>query len=396
MLDFTLNDEQRAVQQLARNFAQREIAPVADQFEKDEEGVLAERIIKKAAEVGILGLAVPKDYGGAGGDNVDCSIVLEELAVGCGGIATAVGASWFGQTPILMAANKEQRDRFFPRLASQEGLLVCMAMTEPAGGTDIENPHMHSRTIRSIAKEDGDSLVLNGTKIWPSNSGNSWLYTVIATVDPNLGDEGSLAIVVEDGTPGLSFGRPIKKMGMDADRNSEIIFEDCRVPKANLLGKVGDGARLLQRTLIYNRVGAGAIAVGIARSAFEQALRFAKERTTMGNPLIEHPVIAALFGDMAAEIDAARLLVLRAAWFNSQKGKANMKWASMAKVYASEMAMRVTTDAVQVMGSYGYSKEYGVEKCMRDAKIVQIYIGANEFTQQVVGEELGKEDAPIW
>ena len=396
MLDFTLNDEQRAVQQLARNFAQREIAPVADQFEKDEEGVLAERIIKKAAEVGILGLAVPKDYGGTGGNNVDCSIVLEELAVGCGGISTAVGASWFGQTPILMAANKEQRDRFFPRLASQEGLLVCMAMTEPAGGTDIENPHMHSRTIRTIAKEDGDSLVLNGTKIWPSNSGNSWLYTVIATVDPNLGDEGSLAIVVEDGTPGLSFGRPIKKMGMDADRNSEIIFEDCRVPKAILLGKVGDGARLLQRTLIYNRVGAGAIAVGIARSAFEQALHFAKERTTMGNPLIEHPVIAALFGDMAAEIDAARLLVLRAAWFNSQKGKANMKWASMAKVYASEMAMRVTTDAVQVMGSYGYSKEYGVEKCMRDAKIVQIYIGANEFTQQVVGEELGKEDAPIW
>jgi alkylation response protein AidB-like acyl-CoA dehydrogenase len=194
--------------------------------------------------------------------------------------------------------------------------------------------------------------------------------------------------MVPSGTPGLSFGRPIRKMGMDADRNAEIIFDDVRVPKSNLLGKIGDGARLLQRTLIYNRVGAAAISVGIARSAFEAAIKWARDRITMGRPLIQHPVIAAMAGDMATEIDAARLLYQRAAWFNAQPGQANMRWSTMAKVYASDIAMRVTTNAVQIMGAYGYAKEYGVEKAMRDAKIVQIFIGANEFSRQLVGELL--------
>lgn len=318
---------------------------------------------------------------------MECSLVLEELAVGCGGIATAIGASWFGQTPILMAATQEQRERIFPPLAATDkGRLVCMAMTEPAGWTDIENPHMRSRTIRTIVKEDGNYYMVNGLKVWPSNSDNAWLYTVVATVDPTQEDAGSCLLLVPAGTRGLSFGKPIPKMGMHADRNGEIILDNARVPKGNLLGKVGDGARLLQRTLIYNRVGAAAIAVGIARSAFERALRFAKERTTMGKPLNEHPVVSAILGDMATKIDAARLLYLRAAWYNAQRGEASMKWSSMAKVYASDIAMQVTTDAVQIMGSYGYAKEYGVEKAMRDAKIVQIYIGANEFTRQVVGE----------
>lgn len=387
MLRFDLSEEQKAVQNLARRFAEEAIKPVALDFEHDTEGKLAERIIDKAAAIGLLGLAVPKEYGGGGGTNVECSLVLEELAVGCGGIATAIGASWFGQTPILMAATQEQRERIFPPLAATDkGRLVCMAMTEPAGGTDIENPHMRSRTIRTIVKEDGNYYMVNGLKVWPSNSDNAWLYTVVATVDPTQEDAGSCLLLVPAGTRGLSFGKPIPKMGMHADRNGEIILDNARVPKGNLLGKVGDGARLLQRTLIYNRVGAAAIAVGIARSAFERALRFAKERTTMGKPLNEHPVVSAILGDMATKIDAARLLYLRAAWYNAQRGQASMKWSSMAKVYASDIAMQVTTDAVQIMGSYGYAKEYGVEKAMRDAKIVQIYIGANEFTRQVVGE----------
>jgi acyl-CoA dehydrogenase len=389
MLDFTLTEEQLAIQKLARDFTNKEIKPVALDFEKDKEGKLAEEIFRKAAQVGILQLPIPVEYGGSEGSNVECAIVLEELAVGCGGIATAIGASWFGQTPMMIAATKAQRDRWFPELAvKHEARLVCMAMTEPAGGTDIENPHMHSRTIRTIIREDGDYWVVNGTKIWPSNSGNSYLYSVVCTVDPKLGDEGSCLLVVPAGSPGLSFGKPIEKMGMHADRNSEIIFEDVRVPKENLLGKVGDGARILQRTLIYNRAGAGAISVGIARGAFEIALRWARERITAGIPLIQHEIISAMFADMATEIEAARLLYLRAAWLNSQRGKASMKWSTMAKVYASDMAMRVTTNCVQVMGSYGYSKEYGVEKYMRDAKIIQIYIGANEFTRQVITEEL--------
>lgn len=387
MLGFELTDEQKDIQALARRFAETAIKPVALRFEEDRDGKLAEDVIHQAAKIGLLGLAVPKEYGGGGGSNVECTMVLEELAVGCGGIATAVGANWFGQTPIMMAATAEQRARIFPPLAATDrGRLVCMAMTEPAGGTDIENPAMRSRTIRTVVREAGDGYVVNGVKMWPSNSDNAALYTVVATTNPELGDAGSCLVLVERDTPGLSFGKPIPKMGMHADRNGKIVFDDVRVPKANLLGRVGDGAKLLQRTLIYNRVGAAAISVGIARGAFEAALRFAKERSAMGRPLNQHPIVASMLGDMATKIDSARLLYLRAAWTNSQPGKANMQWASMAKVYASEMAMQVTTDAVQIMGSYGYAKEYGVEKAMRDAKIVQIYIGANEFTRQVVGE----------
>jgi len=387
MLGFTLSEEQLAIQKLAREFTEKEIKPVATKFEKDEDGKLAEAIFKKAAEVGILGLPIPNEYGGSDASNVECSIVLEELAVGCGAISTSIGASWFGQTPIMMAATTEQRQRWLPPL-TRDGNLCCMAMTEPAGGSDIENPHMHSKTIRTIVRADGDNYVINGTKIWPSNSTNSYLYTVVATVKPELGDEGSCLIVIPAGTPGLSFGKPIKKMGMDADSNAEIFFDNIRLPKENLLGKVGDGARLLQRTLIYNRTGAGAIATGIARGAFEIALNYAKERTVTDKPLIEHEIICAMFADMATEIEAARLLYLRAAWFNAQRGLANMAWSTMAKVYASDMAMRVTTNAVQVMGSYGYSREVGVEKHMRDAKIMQIYIGANELNRQVIGEAL--------
>ena len=387
MLGFTLSEEQSAIQKLALEFTQKEIKPVAIKFENDEEGKLAETIFRKAAEVGILGLPISKEYGGGDASNVECSIVLEELAAGCGGIATAIGASWFGQTPIMLAATPEQRQRWLPPL-TRDGNLCCMAMTEPAGGSDIENPHMHSKTIRTIARTDGDDYVVNGTKIWPSNSTNSHLYTVVATINPELGDEGSCILVIPRGTPGLSFGKPIKKMGMDADSNSEIFLDNVRVSKDSLLGKVGDGARLLQRTLIYNRTGAGAIATGIARGAFELALKYAKERITAGKPLIEHEIICAMFADMSTEIEAARLLYLRAAWFNAQRGLANMAWSTMAKVYASDVAMRVTTDAVQVMGSYGYSREVGVEKYMRDAKIMQIYIGANELTRQVIGEAL--------
>ncbi len=388
-LGFRLSAEQEQLRSLAQRFAQQQIKPVALRFEQDAEGKLAEHVIDEAAKAGILGLPIPTEFGGGGGSNVECCLVLEELAVGCGGIATAIGASWFGQTPIMMAASAAQRKEIFPALAATDkGRLVCMAMTEPDCGTDIENPQMQSRTVRTIVREDGDHCVINGRKLWPSNSDNAWLYSVVATVDPKQGVAGSCLIMVSSGTPGLSFGRPIRKMGMDADRNAEIIFDDVRVPKSNLLGKTGDGARLLQRTLIYNRVGAAAISVGIARSAFEAAIKRARDRITMGRPLIQHPVIAAMAGDMATEIDAARLLYQRAAWFNAQPGQANMRWSTMAKVYASDIAMRVTTNAVQIMGAYGYAKEYGVEKAMRDAKIVQIFIGANEFSRQLVGELL--------
>ncbi len=387
MLDFTLSEEQLAMQRLAREFAEKEIRPVVGEFEKDEEGKLAKQIVKKAAEIGILGLPIPEQYGGSGAKNLDCAIVMEEIAAGCGGIATVIGSSWFGQTPIMLAANSEQRQRWLPPLASNEGNLCCMAMTEPAGGSDIENPHMHAKTIRVILKEDGNDYVINGTKIWPSNSDRAFLYTVVATVDSKLGEAGSCIIVVPHDSPGLSFGKPIKKMGMDADHCGEIFFDDARVPKENLLGKVGDGVKILERTLIYNRAATGALSVGMARGAFEIALKYAKERVVGDKLLIEHEIIAAMFADMATEIDAARLLTWRATWFNTQ-GQPNMAWSSMAKVYASDISMKVASNAIQVMGSYGYSREVGVEKYMRDAKIIQIYIGANELLRQQIGESL--------
>ncbi|MDP6511546.1 MAG: acyl-CoA dehydrogenase family protein [Dehalococcoidia bacterium] len=389
MLDFTLSEEQLAIQRLVREFADKEIRPVASQFERDEEGQLAEEIFRKAARIGMLGLPVPRDYGGSEAFNVECSLALEELAVGCGGIATAIGASWFGQTPIMMAATQEQRQRWFPTFAStEETNLCCMAMTEPQGGSDIENPYMESRTIRTRVRIEGERLIVNGHKLWPSNSDNSYLYTVVATTDPNLGDIGSCIVVVPRNAPGLSFGKPYRKMGMDADRNGDIFFDNVEVPLDHLLGKVRDGARILQRALIYDRTGAGAISVGMARGAYEIALNYAKERVVTARPMIQNPITSAMFGDMATAIDAARLLVLRSAWFNAQRGQANIGWATMAKVYASDVAMKVTTDCVQLMGSYGYSKEVGVEKYIRDAKIIQIYIGANKLTRQVNGETL--------
>lgn len=388
-LGFRLSPEQEQLRSAAERFAKERIKPVALRF--DQEPELAEQVVDEAAKAGILGLAVPEEYGGGGGSNVECCFVLEELAVGCGGIATAIGASWFGQTPILMLATKQQRKDIFPKLAATDkGRLVCMAMTEPAGGTDIENPHMHATTVRTIVREDGDQYVINGRKLWPSNSDDAWLYSVVSTTDPKQGEAASTLVMVPAGTPGLSFSKPIRKMGMDADHNAEIVFDDVRVPKANLLGKIGDGARVLQRCLVYNRVGAGAIAVGIARNAFETAVKWAGDRITMGRPLIQHPIISAMAGDMATEIEAARLLYQRAAWFNAN-GKANMAYSTMAKVFASDMAMRVTTNAVQIMGAYGYAREYGVEKTMRDAKILQIYIGANEFSRQLIGELLTEE-----
>jgi len=388
MLGFDLSDDQRVIREMAREFAQKEIKPVVHLFDGDAEGVYAERVIKKAAEVGILGMMIPERFGGGGKSGIEGALVLEEIAAVCGGIATAIGANWLAQTPILLAATSEQQAKFLPPLASSEGRLACFAMTEPAGGSDIENPQMHSRSIRTIARLADDGFIINGTKRFPSNAGIAHLYTVVASVNPELGDEGSCILVVPAGTPGLSFGKPEDKMGMRADRNCDIIFENARVPQDHLLGKVGDGARLLQTTLAYNRAGAGAIAVGMARGAFEIALEYSKTRQQGGMLLFDQPVISSMLADMATEIDAARLLVWRATWYNATHRPPSLRYASMAKVFASDMAMRVISNAIQIMGSYGYMKEYRVEKFFRDAKIVQIYLGANEISRLSVGGSL--------
>jgi len=390
MYTFQLSTERRQFQEMAQKFAENEVKPLNDKFEDDwETHTYMPQVLKKAAKLGFMGLTIDPKYGGTGADGMTVMTVLEELAAVNGGMACVIGDTWFAQTPIIIAANDEQRERFLRPLASRvEVNLGCICMTEPASGADIEDSRMRLRTVKTIIREDGDDYIVNGVKVWPSNAGIASHYVVIATTDPKLEDKGSAIIVVEKDTPGLSFGKIERKMGMHEDQNREVIFEDVRIPKSNLLGKIGDGHRILQTTVAYNRLGAGMISVGMARGAFEYALQYCKDRVVGGKSLIKHSLISAMFADMATKIDAARLLVYRASWSLRTRDPHRARYSDMAKVYSTNMAMEVTSNCVQVMGSYGYSKEYPVEKYMRDAKIVQIYLGPNELVQQLVGESL--------
>jgi butyryl-CoA dehydrogenase len=378
-MDFSYTEEQKILEDTVKKFTKNEIIPVCLDFENDMEGKLSDEIFKKAAKAGILGTVVPEEYGGGGGRGIEANLVLENLAYGDVGIGCAIGASWWAQTALLMRASQRIRHEWFPKLAStEEAHLVCMAVTEPNGGTDVEDPQMGFSTVQTIAKVGGDEVILNGRKMWPSNFDIASLYVVACNTDPKKGEEGSLLMVVPAGTPGLSFGKNELKMGHHADRNGEITFDNVRVPKDSMLGKVGEGVKLLERTLIYNRVGPASMAIGAAQRAFDLALDFTKTRMVGGIPLYQHELASAMLFDMETKLNAARLLWQRAAWVNMTT-KGNIHYSHMAKVFATDAAMEVSSDAVELMGSYGYAKEYGVEKIMRDVKIIQIYIGSNEL-----------------
>ena len=378
-MDFNYTKEQKMFEDAVKEFVKKEIIPVCLEFEDDHDGKLAHSVITKTAQAEILGLVVPEQYGGGGGRGIEANIALENIAYGDVGIACAIGASWWGQTAILMKGSPEVRDEWFPKLASKkEAHLVCMALTEPSGGTDVEDPAMGFKTLQTIATIEGDEVVLNGRKMWPSNFDVASLYVVGCTVDPQKGEEGSLLLAVPAGTKGLSTGKNERKMGHHADRNGEIIFDNVRVPKHNIIGKVGEGVKILHRTLIYNRVGPAAMAIGAANRAYDLALEFAKTRIVGGYPLYKHELASAMLFDMETKIHISRLLWQRAAWVNMTT-KGNIHYAHMAKVFATDSAMEIATNAVELMGSYGYSKEYATEKIMRDVKIIQIYIGSNEM-----------------
>ena len=378
-MDFNYTKEQKMFEDAVKEFVKKEIIPVCLEFEDDHDGKLAHSVITKTAQAEILGLVVPEQYGGGGGRGIEANIALENIAYGDVGIACAIGASWWGQTAILMKGSPEVRDEWFPKLASKkEAHLVCMALTEPSGGTDVEDPAMGFKTLQTIATIEGDEVVLNGRKMWPSNFDVASLYVVGCTVDPQKGEEGSLLLAVPAGTQGLSTGKNERKMGHHADRNGEIIFDNVRVPKQNMIGKVGEGVKILHRTLIYNRVGPASMAIGAANRAYDLALEFAKTRIVGGYPLYKHELASAMLFDMETKIHISRLLWQRAAWVNMTT-KGNIHYAHMAKVFATDSAMEIATNAVELMGSYGYSKEYATEKIMRDVKIIQIYIGSNEM-----------------
>jgi len=391
MYNFEPAEEQKALATAAREFCQKEVKPHNAKFEEEwESHTTMWEVLRKAAEVGYLGLDIDPEYGGGGVDAMGIMAVLEEIAAVNGGLACVIGDTYFAHTPIVIAANEEQRERFLrPMAFTTEPNLGAILMTEPPSGADIENERMGLRTVKVTLKEIGNDLVLNGTKAWASNTGIAYLYVVVCSTDPAKGPESSAIVVVEGDTPGMSFGKVEHKMGMAEDQNREVYFEDCKIPRKNLLGKIGDGYKILQTTLRYNRLGAGMISVGIARGAFEYALDYAKTRVVGGKCLIEHSLIQAMFADMATKIDAARLLVYRSAWANRTRNPMRETYSDMAKVFGTNVGMEVTTKCVQLCGANGYSKDLPLEKYMRDAKIVQIYLGPNELLNTLIGWRLG-------
>lgn len=378
MIDFSLTEEQKALQKMARDFAQNEMAPVA--AEHDESGEFPWPIIRQAHELGLVNFTIPEEYGGMGGNAIEECIVAEELFAGCAGMGTSMLANNLATMPIILTGTHEQKERFLTPLA-EEPIMAAFCLTEPGAGSDVAN-------LRTGITKDGDDYILDGTKMFITNGGVAEQYTVFATFEPGKRNYRAFcAFVVSRDTPGVSVGKKENKMGHRASNTTEVIFENVRVPKENLLGREGEGFKIAMRTLDKSRAAIAACAVGIARAAFEAARDYAKQRITFGKPLVAHQAIGFMLADMAIKIETARLMCWKAAWLADNNLPNNME-SSIAKCYATDIGMEVTTDAVQIFGGYGYSKEYPVEKYMRDAKLMQIYEGANQIQRLVIARNV--------
>ncbi|HQD39085.1 MAG: acyl-CoA dehydrogenase [Firmicutes bacterium] len=382
-MEYFLTEEQQMIKELAARIADERIKPVA--AELDEKGEFPWDLMKVLAESDLFGVWLPEEYGGLGGGVLEQVLVVEELSRACSGVAVSYAASGLGSYPILLFGSEEQKQKYLPDVASG-AKLAAFGLTEANAGSD-------AGAIETTAVLDGDHYVLNGTKQWITNGGEAEIYTVIAMTDKSKGSRGASAFIVEKGTPGFSFGKKEDKMGIRASATRELIFEDCRIPKENLLGREGMGFIVAMRTLDMTRPGIGAQAVGIAQGALDVALAYARERKQFGQPIASFQAVGHMLADMATEIEAARALVYAVARTIDSGAKDFSKESAMAKVFASDVAMRVTTDAVQILGGYGYMKEYPVEKMMRDAKITQIYEGTNQIQRNVISLELIKQAA---
>ncbi len=380
-MNYFLTEEQKMIKDLAAQVAKEKIAPIA--AELDETGEFPWEIVKTLAKADLYRVFIPTEYEGMGGGIVEMCLVVEELSKACGGIALCYAASGLGTIPIILFGTEEQKKKYLPRLAAGE-ILGAFALTEPNAGSDAAG-------VKTSAKKDGDSYVLNGTKQWITNGGEASIYTVIALTDPTRGVRGSSAILVEKGTPGFDFGKKENKMGIRASTTRELIFQDCKVPTSNLLAKEGMGFLVAMKTLDQSRPGVASQAVGIAQGALDKAVAYSRERIQFGKPISSFQGIQFMLADMATQVEAARALTYQAARSIDAGDKDVAKIASMAKVFASDTAMKVTVDAVQVFGGYGYMKEYPVEKMMRDAKITQIYEGTNQIQREVIALNLIKE-----
>jgi acyl-CoA dehydrogenase len=377
VIDFSLNDEQKALQKLAHDFSEKEIRPRAAHH--DETGEYPWEIIKKAHEIGLMNTHVPEAYGGFGLGVLDSCLIAEEIAWGCSGIGTAMEANGLAQAPVIVAGNDDQKKRFLAPMID-EPLLAAYCVTEPGAGSDVAG-------IRTTAKKVGDEYIINGAKMWITNAGVANWYFVLAYTDVNLGTKGMSGFMIPADTPGIEVAKKEMNLGQRASDTRGMSFSDVKVPAANLLGKEGDGFKIAMAAFDHTRPPVAAAATGVARAATEHAIRYAMERNTFGVPIAMHEGVSFMIADMAKDTEAARLLTWRAAWEIDQ-GRRNTRYAAMAKAFAADVAMRVTTDAVQVFGGYGYSKEYPVEKLMRDAKIFQIYEGTSQIQRLIIAKEL--------
>ena len=373
------------IQDLARKVAVEKVLPVRAELDEKEE--FPWEIMKVCAEAGLFGVSISEEYGGFGGGVLENCLAVEEMSRVCLGVATSYAGSGLGAHPIMLYGNPEQKKRYLPDIAKGKKL-AAFGLTEADAGSD-------AGAIRTAGVRKGDGYLLNGTKQWITNGGEAEIYTIIAMTNRSKGPRGASALIVEKGTPGFEFGKKEKKMGIRASATRELVFQDCFVPKENLIGKEGMGFIVTMRTFDRTRPGVGAQGVGLAQGALDEAVRYAREREQFEKKIISFQAIQHLLADMAIQVEAARALVYSVARYIDQEKtpKEISKVSGMAKVFASDVAMRVTTDAVQIFGGYGYMREFPVEKMMRDAKILQIYEGTNQIQRNIIGLELSKEYA---
>ena len=380
-MDYFLTEQQTMMRDLAKQIADEKIKPVAAHYDETEE--FAWPIMKILADSDLFGVYIPEQYGGLGGGILDMCIVTEELSRACGGIALGYAGTGLGTLPILLHGSEEQKKRFLPDIAKGKRL-AAFCLTEAEAGSD-------AGSIKTTARKEGDKYILNGTKQWITNAGEAEIYTVIALTDKAKGIRGASAFVVEKGTKGMDFGKKEKKMCIRASATREVIFTDCEVPAANLLSKEGMGFIIAMKTLDTSRPGVAAQAVGIAQGALDHALEYARTRVQFGQPISSFQAVQHMLADMGTQVEAARALAYAVARMADSGAKSFSKESAMAKLFAGDVAMKVTTDAVQIFGGYGYMRDYPVEKYMRDAKITQIYEGTAQIQRNVIAANMIKE-----
>ena len=376
MVGFDPTPEQEALREMTHKFAANEIRPRAAEW--DREGAFPLELFRKAFDLGLMTGFIPENLGGQGLTMLDTCILEEEISWGCSGVATSMNANALALGPILLAGTPEQKKSFVQPF-SEEFRFASFCLTEPGAGSDPGG-------IATTARRDAGGYVLNGRKCFITNGAHASQYTVFASTDRSRGHKGLSAFVVPRDTPGISPGKKEDKMGQRASETSDVLFEDVHVGEANRLGAEGEGFKIAMRTIDYARAGVAAMAVGVARAAYEHAAEYGRQRVQFGQPIAMNQAIYFLLADMATDIEAARLLTWKAAWL-ADLGKRNTKESSFAKAFAADLAMRVATDAVQIFGGYGYMKDYPVEKLMRDAKLLQIFEGTSQIQRMVIAKE---------